>query len=276
MVFAIPLSWLSTSMLQVPFSVVYSNVSRFVPSSLGVEPVDRDTLRQPPRKVKDMILSRALILKILLSASVIISGTLFIFWKEVRTVLTGAPQCLVANAGLGVCEAGRQSLLWGVEDGGRGADFAEVGRGRRDVRPQSQRKNSDFFSKWDTGLYSLLSPGNDLKSERNTCCRVLSWPAGSGGPSPGIQGARWSQAGGPHRPFTPITHVREAGWDTGPPPTAMSLAWWRERRKPSCWNTVALSRGPHRASAPRTLGGECRFLGPQVAPFGQCPPRGGG
>lgn len=75
----------STSLLQVPSSVVYSNVSCFVPSSLGVEPVDKDTLRQPPRKVKDMILSRALLLKILLSASVIISGTLFIFWKEVRT-----------------------------------------------------------------------------------------------------------------------------------------------------------------------------------------------
>ncbi|XP_045295820.1 calcium-transporting ATPase type 2C member 2 isoform X3 [Leopardus geoffroyi] len=50
--------------------------------SLGVEPVDKDALRQPPRNVKDTILSKALILKILLSAAVIISGTLFIFWKE--------------------------------------------------------------------------------------------------------------------------------------------------------------------------------------------------
>lgn len=67
------------------FSVVYFKVSCSVPSSLGVEPVDKDTLRQPPRNVKDTILSRALILKILLSASVIISGTLFIFWKEVSS-----------------------------------------------------------------------------------------------------------------------------------------------------------------------------------------------
>ncbi|XP_059238850.1 calcium-transporting ATPase type 2C member 2 isoform X2 [Mustela nigripes] len=52
--------------------------------SLGVEPVDRDALQQPPRNVKDTILSRALILKTLLSAAVIISGTLFIFWKEVE------------------------------------------------------------------------------------------------------------------------------------------------------------------------------------------------
>lgn len=49
--------------------------------------MDRDALQQPPRNVKDTILSRALILKTLLSAAVIISGTLFIFWKEVRPVL---------------------------------------------------------------------------------------------------------------------------------------------------------------------------------------------
>ncbi|ELK31427.1 Calcium-transporting ATPase type 2C member 2 [Myotis davidii] len=65
---------------------------RYVPSSLGVEPVDKDTLRQPPRKVKDMILSRALILKILLSASVIISGTLFIFWKEIPEDKASTPR----------------------------------------------------------------------------------------------------------------------------------------------------------------------------------------
>uniref|UniRef100_A0A8C9UVM3 Calcium-transporting ATPase n=1 Tax=Spermophilus dauricus TaxID=99837 RepID=A0A8C9UVM3_SPEDA len=51
--------------------------------SLGVEPVDRDMLRQPPRNVRDTILSRALILKTLLSAATIISGTLFVFWKEI-------------------------------------------------------------------------------------------------------------------------------------------------------------------------------------------------
>lgn len=55
-----------------------------------MEPVDKDTLRQPPRNVKDTILSRALLLKILLSALVIISGTLFIFWKEVKEVLCGS------------------------------------------------------------------------------------------------------------------------------------------------------------------------------------------
>ncbi|XP_074864365.1 calcium-transporting ATPase type 2C member 2 isoform X2 [Carettochelys insculpta] len=51
--------------------------------SLGVEPVDKDTIKQPPRNTTDTILSRALILKIFVSALTIISGTLFVFWKEI-------------------------------------------------------------------------------------------------------------------------------------------------------------------------------------------------
>uniref|UniRef100_A0A8C5TBP1 Calcium-transporting ATPase n=1 Tax=Malurus cyaneus samueli TaxID=2593467 RepID=A0A8C5TBP1_9PASS len=50
--------------------------------SLGVEPVDRDTIKQPPRCITDTILSKSLILKIFMSAAIIISGTLFVFWKE--------------------------------------------------------------------------------------------------------------------------------------------------------------------------------------------------
>ncbi|NXS53880.1 AT2C2 ATPase, partial [Brachypteracias leptosomus] len=50
--------------------------------SLGVEPVDRDMIKQPPRCITDTILSKSLILKIFMSALIIISGTLFIFWKE--------------------------------------------------------------------------------------------------------------------------------------------------------------------------------------------------
>lgn len=51
--------------------------------SLGVEPVDKDAIKQPPRNISDTILNRSLILKIFLSATVIISGTLFVFWKEI-------------------------------------------------------------------------------------------------------------------------------------------------------------------------------------------------
>ncbi|XP_063169147.1 calcium-transporting ATPase type 2C member 2 isoform X2 [Candoia aspera] len=51
--------------------------------SLGVEPVDKDAIKQPPRNTTDTILSKSLILKIILSAAVIISGTIYVFWKEI-------------------------------------------------------------------------------------------------------------------------------------------------------------------------------------------------
>ncbi|XP_034378381.1 calcium-transporting ATPase type 2C member 2 [Arvicanthis niloticus] len=60
--------------------------------SLGVEPVDRDALRRPPRSVRDTILNRALILKVLMSAAVIIGGTLFIFWREIPENGTSTPR----------------------------------------------------------------------------------------------------------------------------------------------------------------------------------------
>uniref|UniRef100_A0A4W3IJH0 Calcium-transporting ATPase n=1 Tax=Callorhinchus milii TaxID=7868 RepID=A0A4W3IJH0_CALMI len=52
--------------------------------SLGVEPVDKDVIRQPPRNVKDSILTRSLIVKILVSSLMIVSGTLFVFWRELQ------------------------------------------------------------------------------------------------------------------------------------------------------------------------------------------------
>ncbi|TNN02003.1 hypothetical protein fugu_009490 [Takifugu bimaculatus] len=52
--------------------------------SLGVEPVDRDVIRKPPRNVKDSIITRGLILKVLVSAFIIVCGTLFVFWRELQ------------------------------------------------------------------------------------------------------------------------------------------------------------------------------------------------
>ncbi|KAM4736378.1 calcium-transporting ATPase type 2C member 1 isoform 1-T1 [Anableps anableps] len=52
--------------------------------SLGVEPVDRDTIRKPPRNVKDTILTRSLLVKVLVSAFIIVCGTLFVFWRELQ------------------------------------------------------------------------------------------------------------------------------------------------------------------------------------------------
>ncbi|KAL3858595.1 hypothetical protein ACJMK2_008867 [Sinanodonta woodiana] len=50
--------------------------------SLGVEPVDHDIVEQPPRKVKDPIITRPFISKTLLSAFIIVAGTLWVFWRE--------------------------------------------------------------------------------------------------------------------------------------------------------------------------------------------------
>lgn len=50
--------------------------------SLGVEPVDHDVLKQPPRDVKEPMITRELIINVLMSASIIITGTLFIFINE--------------------------------------------------------------------------------------------------------------------------------------------------------------------------------------------------
>ncbi|XP_051999925.1 calcium-transporting ATPase type 2C member 1 isoform X1 [Xyrauchen texanus] len=52
--------------------------------SLGVEPVDRDVIRKPPRNVRDSILTRSLIAKVLVSSFIIVCGTLFVFWRELR------------------------------------------------------------------------------------------------------------------------------------------------------------------------------------------------
>ncbi|TRY56928.1 hypothetical protein DNTS_020345 [Danionella cerebrum] len=52
--------------------------------SLGVEPVDGDVIRKPPRNVRDSIITRTLIVKVLVSSFIIVCGTLFVFWRELR------------------------------------------------------------------------------------------------------------------------------------------------------------------------------------------------
>lgn len=65
--------------------------------SLGVEPVDRDVIRKPPRNVKDSIITRSLLVKVLLSALIIVCGTLFVFWREVSEVTSCLPTLLPAH-----------------------------------------------------------------------------------------------------------------------------------------------------------------------------------
>ncbi|XP_023711698.1 calcium-transporting ATPase type 2C member 1 isoform X2 [Cryptotermes secundus] len=50
--------------------------------SLGVEPVDKDVVKQKPRDVKEPMITRSLIVNVLLSAFIIIAGTLWVFKKE--------------------------------------------------------------------------------------------------------------------------------------------------------------------------------------------------
>ncbi|KAL3121059.1 hypothetical protein niasHT_005319 [Heterodera trifolii] len=50
--------------------------------SLGVERVDADIIRQPPRNVREPLINRSLIISVVTSAAIIIAGTLFVFYKE--------------------------------------------------------------------------------------------------------------------------------------------------------------------------------------------------
>ncbi|KAJ3598256.1 hypothetical protein NHX12_001767 [Muraenolepis orangiensis] len=47
-------------------------------------PAQRDVIRKPPRNVRDSIITRSLLVKVLVSAFVIVCGTLFVFWRELR------------------------------------------------------------------------------------------------------------------------------------------------------------------------------------------------
>ena len=59
--------------------------------SLGVEPVDKEVMLRPPRKSCDRMLTLPLLLQIFCTASIIVSGTLYVFWKEVKS-RTGGPE----------------------------------------------------------------------------------------------------------------------------------------------------------------------------------------
>ncbi|XP_044583033.1 calcium-transporting ATPase type 2C member 1 isoform X1 [Cotesia glomerata] len=53
--------------------------------SLGVEPVDKDVLRQKPRDTKEPMITRSLIINVLLSAAIIILGTLWVYNREMTS-----------------------------------------------------------------------------------------------------------------------------------------------------------------------------------------------
>lgn len=53
--------------------------------------MDSDVIRKPPRNVRDSILTRSLLIKVLVSAFIIVCGTLFVFWREVSTRILKEP-----------------------------------------------------------------------------------------------------------------------------------------------------------------------------------------
>lgn len=67
-----------------PMQILWINILMDGPpaQSLGVEPVDHDVIRLPPRKAKENIVNHTLIFNVVISAAVIVCGTLYIFWKE--------------------------------------------------------------------------------------------------------------------------------------------------------------------------------------------------
>lgn len=81
--------------------------------SLGVEPVDWDVIRKPPRNVRDSIITRSLIVKILVSAFIIVCGTLFVFWREVRNthVMKAFVSCFVFHL-CSICSQNRPLGKW--------------------------------------------------------------------------------------------------------------------------------------------------------------------
>lgn len=69
------------------FCIIASRPSCFfvlsrIAQSLGVEAVDQDVLRQRPRNVKQPMITKSVIINVLLSASIIILGTLWVFQRE--------------------------------------------------------------------------------------------------------------------------------------------------------------------------------------------------
>ena len=67
-----------------PMQILWINILMDGPpaQSLGVEPVDSDVMRAPPRVRGAPIITRRLVQNVLVAASVIVAGTLLVFWSE--------------------------------------------------------------------------------------------------------------------------------------------------------------------------------------------------
>ena len=84
-----------------PMQILWINVIMDGPpaQSLGLEPADPGVLKKPPRSPKEQILTRSLMTNILLSAAVIIIGTMWV--HKVMKILYSLQilplNCLICN-----------------------------------------------------------------------------------------------------------------------------------------------------------------------------------
>jgi len=64
-----------------PMQILWINIIMDGPpaQSLGVEPADPDIMKKPPRNTKEAMLSKELLINIILSAAIIVCGTLYVF-----------------------------------------------------------------------------------------------------------------------------------------------------------------------------------------------------
>lgn len=67
--------------------------------SLGVDPVDEDVMKRPPRPKDEPVLSTQLLLRIAFSACMVVFGTLFIYVHELGDgELQGRDQTMVSSS----------------------------------------------------------------------------------------------------------------------------------------------------------------------------------
>jgi Ca2+-transporting ATPase len=69
-----------------PMQILWINIIMDGPpaQSLGVEPVDEDVMRQPPRDTKKSIINRRMIFSIIFSAVIMVIGTMYVFVREMN------------------------------------------------------------------------------------------------------------------------------------------------------------------------------------------------
>lgn len=69
-----------------PMQILWINIIMDGPpaQSLGVEPVDQDVMRQPPRDTKKPIITRRMIFNIVSAAIIMVVGTLYVFLSEIK------------------------------------------------------------------------------------------------------------------------------------------------------------------------------------------------